>query len=356
MEAIAQRGETVLIADGNDGYVVNLRTGERYPGPLPVQGVLSRGYWLPFDGDPKEALALVAAGTFTETKHRRWPTGTKVRGKEGGGRFAPKATTAQPTGKEEEEPTEAQDSQQAHTDENGRYTEERQDLHAGIKTWFLDTAEHNGAKPEEHPEALFMAGGSGSGKSTVLEQMDDAPEGYVSLNPDLVKEMLPEYEEMKAAGDPNAAAFVHEESSDITKDLTKETIARRYNMVVDGTGDSGEGKFLGKIQAAEKAGYSTRVVVVDIPTEEALKRAQARARRTGRMVPEHFLRAVHSSVSARHLEWRDQVNNWEVWANDQSPPKLIARRTDGGQVEYLDRARYDQFVEKANEPGADTGA
>lgn len=307
------------------------------------------------EADMRLPAAVVAAGTFTESKHRRYPTGTKVRGKEGGGRFAPKATTAQPTGKEEEvTDLRGKDTEALYTDENGRWTEERQKLHRGIKQWFLDTAEKNGAVKQEHPEALFMAGGSGAGKSSVLESMDDAPEGYVTVNPDLVKEMIPEYEEMKNAGDPRAAEFTHEESSFLAKEIAKEAQARGYNMVVDGTGDSGEGKFFGKIEAAEAAGYTTNVVLVDIPADEAWNRAVIRARKSGRLVPKKDLYAIHSSVSARHIEWRDKVANWTVYENDSFPPdpKVIAFRQDNGKIKVVNRARYEQFLKKAED---DTG-
>jgi hypothetical protein len=49
-----------------------------------------------------------------------------------------------------------------------------------------------------------------------------------------------------------------------------------YNVVLDGTGDSGPGKFLGKIQSVHDAGYKTNVLMVDAPTNQAIDRMVTR--------------------------------------------------------------------------------
>lgn len=126
------------------------------------------------------------------------------------------------------------------------------------------------------------------------------------------------------------------------------------NVVVDGTGDSDPGKFLGKINDAKKIGRDVEVVIVDLPTEVAVARAYERAANDpyGRMVPEDVIRGYHQSVTARHLEWRDQVDDWQAWANDDRDAggrRLIARRVGGGPIEVLDEARYEQMLAKADE-------
>lgn len=127
---------------------------------------------------------------------------------------------------------------------------------------------------------------------------------------------------------------------------------RGVNVVVDGTGDSGGTKFLDKVKAAEALGRNTKVVMVDIPTEEAIARAAARAANPAspsykRHVNENEIRRVHASVADRHLQWRDQVDNWEVWDNT-GEPKLIARRVNGGKMEILHPADYTRITRKAD--------
>lgn len=202
---------------------------------------------------------------------------------------------------------------------------------------------------QAEPETLFLAGGSGSGKSTVLDALDDKPPDAVIVNPDLIKEKIPEYKRMVEGGSKYASFGVHEESSDVARRLLGEANAGGYHAIVDGTGDSAQGKFLAKIEAQQRIGRKVKVVMVDIPTNEAVKRAERRAKRTGRWVPEAEIRKIHKSVAANHIAWRDRVDDWEVWANDRKPPRMVARRVAGGPIEVLDSARYQQALDKAEE-------
>jgi predicted ABC-type ATPase len=242
--------------------------------------------------------------------------------------------------------------------QNGEYVPEREDLHNAIRASYLRTGQ---VPTEGKPTAMFLAGGSGAGKSSILgKQTPDgkfeggqdigAPEHAVYINPDDIKEILPETEKMKEADDPRWAALSHEESSDIAARLRKDAEQAHFPMVVDGTGDAAPGKFLGKIQDAEKAGYDTKVIFVDIPTDEAIRRADKRALETGRKISAEQIRTIHKNVTARHKEWRDQVDNWEVWANDDPEHggrRLIAKRENGGKIDVIDKGRYDQMLEKA---------
>jgi predicted ABC-type ATPase len=107
---------------------------------------------------------------------------------------------------------------------------------------------------------------------------------------------------------------------------------------------------MGKVRDAEKAGYKTKIVFVDIPVEEAIRRADIRAQETGRKISQQQIRDIHRNVTARHLEWRDAAADWEVWANDDAESggrRLIAKRVAGGPIEILDAERYAQMERKA---------
>jgi len=247
------------------------------------------------------------------------------------------------------------DTQQKYLGPDGMYEDARvREIHDPIVRHFLEG--HKKAKGT--PKTLFMAGGSGSGKSTVRDGLEDKPDDAVIVDPDAIKEMLPEYQEMVQEGDKRAAKLVHEESSDIAKRLMEEANKRGFNVIIDGTGDSEPGKFSGKVDAAKAAGRDVKVVLVDIDTEEAIKRAMDRAKETGRRVPPSEIKAIHEAVAARYLEWRDKVDDWEVWVNDgdfTEPPRLIARRIGGGAIEVIDPARHTRIIKKAGS-GAATGA
>jgi len=293
----------------------------------------------------EEVQAELAAESkrFDESKHPRDPGGV------GGGQWIKKGTVAadeaapaEPTKGETAQRLlgDSRDTQELHTGPDGRYLPERLALHDQIIGSFLEKG-----KTETDPATLFMAGGTASGKSRLVDRFDDEFPDAVTINPDDIKEMLPEYQEMVAAGDAYAAWGTHEESSDVAKKLLQTVNERSYNAVVDGTGDSGPGAFEGKVAAAEAAGRRTKVVYVDVPTDTAVERAMRRAKRTGRMVPEPEIRKIHAAVAARHAEWAGDVRDWEVWANEESTPRLIAERVNGVR-RIVDRDRYRQTLDK----------
>lgn len=389
MKVLAQQGygyrlvaldePTDELFDITPGVVVNMRRGT-VSEPANIHSILSRGYWSPFEGDPAPVLALVSsaqvrgltAATYTESKHRRWPRGTPVQGPKGGGRFAPKQEGIEPAEEPQEEVAEhpfvsnyaaiksaGLDTQGFYLDESGRYPRSRARLHDALVALQLEKA----VAPQGEPETLFLAGGPGAGKSSI-RPMVSPPSDAVVVNPDDIKLALPEWEEGLAAGDPMLASLVHEESSDLAARVLRESNEAGFNVIVDGTGNAEgpgeaypEGKFVGKVRDAQRLGRRTRVVLVDIPTEEAVRRAVARATdpdspEYGRMVPEEVIRSTHKSVTQRHLEWRDMLEDWEVWANDdpeQGGRRLIARRVNGQPYEILDPDRYTQLERKANE-------
>jgi predicted ABC-type ATPase len=233
--------------------------------------------------------------------------------------------------------------------EGGGYTAERTALHREIVEEFLSKGEP--VPLDETPSATFLAGGSGAGKSTVkrtLQAEGRFPTKAVDIDPDAIKERLPEYQRAVEVSDKYGARIVHEESSDIAKMVLEEAKARRMNVVIDGTGDSEPGKFVGKIEQQAAAGYDVDVVMVDIPTDEAVVRAQARFERSGRYVPEKVIRQIHGDVAARFTEWRDSpaVRRWELWANEGKPPVLVAEKMPGFGTVVRQPRRYREFLKK----------
>lgn len=211
---------------------------------------------------------------------------------------------------------------------------------------------------QDEPVALFSAGGSGSGKSSVIQSIEGAiPEDAVVVNPDLVKEMIPEYDALVKVGDERAAPFVHEESSHISKQVLARAVEHKANVYLDGVGDSEAGqagkpgKFLGKILTAEKAGYRPRVIVVDAPITKATQNAIARAKRSGRAVRLNDLVQLHKGVSRVFPEWSAHVKDWEVYANDGEfgEHRRIAYRENGGDPVIVDADRFQQFLDKGKD-------
>lgn len=269
------------------------------------------------DLQPVKAMADVRVRSFFNPNHDPHS-----------GRFAP-GTTGGGAGGVAKGPTaqrilgDAKDTQSLYLDANGNYTPERRQLHQEIVAEALA-----GGVAQEHPEATFLAGGPGSGKTTVAQAVLKPDPAVVSVNADDLMGKLPEYQEMLKAHDPYAARAGHEEASDLAHQVMNEATARRYSMIVDGTGNSSAGKFQSKIDEAKQVGYKTRVVMVGTRLQTALDRADIRATQTGRLVPHPIIRESRANVVRNFSTWSKAktVDKWEVWDNDGAPgqQKLVA--------------------------------
>lgn len=243
----------------------------------------------------------------------------------------------------------ATDTRALYANDLGVYSEARRPLHQQIVAGKLRAGVN--VPSNQQNRIMFLAGGSGVGKSTVRNALKAGEKPYrpVTIDPDAIKEVLPEYRQMVKAKDPYSAWGVHEESSAIAKATLTEAEARHKNIIVDGTGDSEPGKFLDKIRKAQATGADVDVVLVDAPIDVAIERVNHRAGETGRVISEATVRHIHQSVSARFPEWRD-VTDWRLY--DASGPKgstptLTAERVNGEDLIY-NQSKFQAFLDKAN--------
>jgi predicted ABC-type ATPase len=158
---------------------------------------------------------------------------------------------------------------------DGKFTEERQKLHRKI----LREAFKGVKKPDGQPAVYFLGGGAASGKSTAIEDgslgVPTADSGLaVHIDPDALKEELPEYQEMSRALDTGAAAFVHEESSYLANSIAAIAREAGYNVVLDGVNSSM--KVADKIEDYRELGYKVEGHYVTRPTAEAVNNNQGR--------------------------------------------------------------------------------
>ena len=235
------------------------------------------------------------------------------------------------------------DSLEKHTRPDGTLTPERAALHRQIVDGILA-----GHQPQEHPVATFFGGGPAAGKSTALKATH---EDSAHIDSDEIKARLPEYQQMLDAKDPKAAEYVHEESSKIAKQAVSEAQKRHVNFTWDGTGDNDVAKLAGKVNGARNAGYMAEGKYVTTGTDEAVRRAKARAAATGRHVPEEFIRQTHAAVSDTYAKAARMglFDKTELWDTSGKAPKLVAHKEPGGKFTVADQAAWQAFVDKAGE-------
>lgn len=223
------------------------------------------------------------------------------------------------------------------------------------------------ARGGQKPQFLFLAGGPASGKTTALNTAPELiPEHAVTLSPDEYMEHLPEYKKLREAGDVYAAGAGHEESTDISKRLQRESESLGLNLVADGVGnskaatrdpDSGEitehGKFAKKLIRANDAGYRTSALAVTVPTQVAQVRAVRRALGdgtnpgNGKLVPLPAVAQQHASVSENFPEIASLPFLHDVRVVDTSgnTPVTIAHGS-AGNLEHDDPEAMREFLAK----------
>ena len=152
------------------------------------------------------------------------------------------------------------------------------------------------------PVAILTMGGPASGKGVVLGKLHEHgvdQSSFVHVDPDEVKGKLPEYQAQvpKEGGKTfvGAAAQVHEESSHVAKQIRDRAIEGGHNVVIDGTGGNAD-KFIQMIEHLKSKGYDVQVHHPHLDVDEGVKRALARAERSGRHVPEPFIRETYANI------------------------------------------------------------
>lgn len=241
----------------------------------------------------------------------------------------------------------AKDSLSRYTDDAGNLTIERKALHDKIVSKQLGKS-----TPVDAPIARMTGGGPASGKSVLFRSgRVELPKNLVTIDTDEIKKSLPEFAEGVKAKDAAAAAFAHEESSALSKRIMKEASVGKRNLFLDGTGDSGIGSLKKKVSSLRLGGHRIVADYVTVDTEIAVQRNIARAARTGRLVPNSFVRGTHQKISEilpEALEQRifDEVTLWDT----NTPDTVIKVMTQvDGVTTIHNQGLWDRFLAKAQE-------
>lgn len=141
--------------------------------------------------------------------------------------------------------------------------------------------------PQKH--ILMLAGGSGAGKTSALERdtLYDLCYCYNLLDPDSVKEFLPEY--YCDGENIRNAPLVHDESSDIVQNMIRDYAKKNRCLVYDSTMKSFE-KNIKIVKLLKHRGYLIDIIFIDCDLVLAYSRVKERASKTGRDTPVNVIR------------------------------------------------------------------
>lgn len=135
-------------------------------------------------------------------------------------------------------------------------------------------------------QAHIVLGLPASGKSSNLcEPLALASSSHI-VDSDCAKELLPEFRDGLGAG------AVHEESALIARELVlRAAVAGGDNVVLPPVGRT-TASIVEQVDLLHEAGYAVHVYLVELPAEEAARRAVARFHETGRLVDPVYVLAT----------------------------------------------------------------
>jgi predicted ABC-type ATPase len=237
------------------------------------------------------------------------------------------------------------DSLGMYQDEDGNLTPERQALHDKIVEHFVS----QGKLQTGH---VYILGGPPANGKTSLEESGFLPyptDQIVGVNPDKIKEMLPEYKFLMDRKKRYSAAFVHEESSLISKKIINRSLAERKDFIIDGIGDGGLDVLAGKLSRYKAAGNRVVGNYVSLDTDLSVKLAEARGKKSGRYVPRSYLLEMNREISnlvpkLMEGDLFDELTLWDTNINGQ-PRKVASKK--GRSADVHDATLYKNFLDKA---------
>lgn len=235
------------------------------------------------------------------------------------------------------------DTQKLYLDKNGNYSNERANFQKGIINNFLNEGSTN------FGTSYFLGGAPATGKSSIESSgMVKFPEGILRVDPDKIKEQLPEYNKMLQGKHYESAAKVHEESSKISKELVANAANRKMDVLVDAVGDGSYEKIVEKVNQQKEAGKNVVAHYVTTDLQTSLDRAQLRAEKSGRYVPPSYIKEMHKEISAvfPKLASNNVFHELHLYDNNGSSPKLIYSKVAGKETIH-DSNAYKKFLDKS---------
>lgn len=206
--------------------------------------------------------------------------------------------------------------------------------------------------PGQKPKMIFLAGGAGSGKSTVLRALNARSKGYTVVDPDeayeeglrqhnidlnvakaeqeffdindaykaakeagdeaKVKELEPEYERLHKLAQIRGTLFTTSiaQSKEKAASLAKE----QHDFIVDGTG--GVYNNIRKLHDQFKElGYETAMIFVHVELETSLRRNRERGEKGGRTLRDSVVKRNWENVHMNEEKYKELFGNNFFYVN-----------------------------------------
>ncbi|WP_194270883.1 zeta toxin family protein [Fictibacillus phosphorivorans] len=228
-----------------------------------------------------------------------------------------------------------------YTDEKGTYTKEREALHQKIMATLIKKSKMDNLQP---PIAVLVGGGSASGKTSLCESIvkkniKKKKRHLITIDPDEIKKLIPEYKSFQKKFPSSAASLVHKESVDISEMLIQHMLETKRSFLLEGT-MAKTGKYVSLVNSLQKRRYEVIVYIVDVPVDVAIKREAIRAKKTGRSIPRYVIEHTHRRIPKTFLAIKEDVTFFEGYDNQHGLKLFIS-------THFTDENRYKEFLSKS---------
>jgi len=224
---------------------------------------------------------------------------------------------------------------------------QREEIHQWIIHEILTRKKYSKSK------YIYMLGGApANGKSTFLKSKSLIyHDTALKIDPDEIKNMLPEYPMMLSMNEPLAAVLVHEESSWIAKQVRKAAIEKGYDLILDGIANESFDKRKEDIAELKSNGHFIRIDYVSLETSLSLRLSEIRFQQTGRKVPDEYVLDKNKMIALlipQLIENNlfDELYLWDT--NQENNPRLILSQKNG-KLDIENEWLYEDFKKKAND-------
>lgn len=151
------------------------------------------------------------------------------------------------------------------------------------------------------PWVVFTAGAMGAGKGFVMKWMEDQGcmplKQFITVDPDAIRQALPEWEGYVKADSMTAAVKTQKEAGAIAELLGYKALGERWNVIFDGSLRDTEWYKVYFTQLRERfPGIRIMILHIEAEKEAVLARAEKRGKETGRMVPRELLMSSMEAV------------------------------------------------------------
>jgi predicted ABC-type ATPase len=204
------------------------------------------------------------------------------------------------------------------------------------------------AIPTPEPWVVFTGGGYGSGKSTIIGKLSEAGvlpcRGMVGA--DMFKQLIPEYNLIKAVGDGRASYTVQKECVSLVKRLYPILLQNKCSFILDSS-MSDFSETVSRIESAKKIGYKLMLVAVLTPFELTINQAMHRAKISRRFPHKKALPESHVSFRQCFKKYPDLFDRVLVYTNGGEGGKVekVAGKEVGEEFKIIDSNAFNSALE-----------